>query len=119
MSALNAQSISAPSVEWPLRDTPNEPATCAPAPFVENSVMWAPVAQPQPRPAHLPPKWLTEGIFESGPRNYDGGNVTIEDPPMTFSPFSSVDCTLLSHFSFNDFVAVAFPDLAGDLDIQI
>ena len=42
--------------------------------------------------------------------------VTIEDPPNPFSPFSLADCTLLSHFSFNDFIAVAFPDLAGDLD---
>ena len=45
--------------------------------------------------------------------------VTVEEPPMSFSPFSLMDCTLLSHFSFNDFVAVAFPDLAGDLDVQI
>ena len=45
--------------------------------------------------------------------------VTVEDPPISFSPFSLVDCTMLSHFSFNDFVAIAFPDLAGDLDIQI
>ena len=39
--------------------------------------------------------------------------------PTSFSPFSLVDCMLLSHFSFNDFVTVAFPDLAGDLDTQI
>ena len=45
--------------------------------------------------------------------------VMVEEAPTSFSPFSLVDCTLLSHFSFNDFVAVAFPDLAGDLDIQI
>ena len=45
--------------------------------------------------------------------------VTVEEPPTSFSPFSLIDCTMLSHFSFNDFVAVAFPDLAGDLDIQI
>ena len=45
--------------------------------------------------------------------------VTIEDPPIPFSPFSSADCTMLNHFSFNDFVAIAFPDIAGDLDIQI
>ena len=43
----------------------------------------------------------------------------IEEPPTSFSPFSLVDCTMLTYFSFNDFVAVAFPDLAGDLDIQI
>ena len=45
--------------------------------------------------------------------------VTVEDPPISFSPFSLVDCTMLSHFSFNDFVAIAFLDLVGDLDIQI
>ena len=45
--------------------------------------------------------------------------VTIEEAPTSFSPFSLVNCTLLSHFSFNDFVTVAFPDLAGDLDTQI
>ena len=38
---------------------------------------------------------------------------------MSFSPFSPIDCILLSHFSFNDFIAVAFLNLAGDLDIQI
>ena len=45
--------------------------------------------------------------------------VTVEGPPIPFSPFSLANCTMLSHFSFNDFVVVAFPDLAGDLDIQI
>ena len=45
--------------------------------------------------------------------------VTIEDPPIPFSPFSLSDCTMLSHFSFNDFIAIAFPDIARDLDIQI
>ena len=43
----------------------------------------------------------------------------IEDPPVSFSPFSLADCTMISHFSFNDFVAIAFPDLARDLDTQI
>ena len=43
----------------------------------------------------------------------------VENPPTPFSPFSLADCTMLSHFSFNDFIAIAFPDLAGDLDIQI
>ena len=46
-------------------------------------------------------------------------SVTIEDAPIPFSPFSAVNCTMLNHFSFEDFVAIAFPDLAGDLDIQI
>ena len=45
--------------------------------------------------------------------------VMVEGPPVPFSPFSLADCTMLIHFSFNDFVAIAFPDLAGDLDIQI
>ena len=81
--------------------------------------MWAPVAQPQPRHAHPPPEWLTEGMFESGSQNNDGGNVTVEEPPIPFSLFSLTDCTLLDHFSFNDFVAIAFPDIARDLDIQI
>ena len=45
--------------------------------------------------------------------------VTIEEPPIPFSPFSSADCTLLNHFSFNDFIAIAFPDIVGDLDVQI
>ena len=48
-----------------------------------------------------------------------GVTVMVEDPPIPFSPFSLADCTMLSHFSFNDFVAIAFPDIAGDLDIQI
>ena len=43
----------------------------------------------------------------------------VEETPTLFSPFFLVDCTLLSHFSFNDFVIVAFLDLDGDLDIQI
>ena len=81
--------------------------------------MWAPVAQPQPQLAHPPPEWLAEGIFESESWNYDRGNVMVEDPPIPFSPFSPVDCTMISHFLFNDFVAIAFPDLTGDLDIQI
>ena len=45
--------------------------------------------------------------------------IMVEEAPISISPFSPVDCMLLSHFSFNDFVAVAFPDLARDLDIQI
>ena len=34
--------------------------------------------------------------------------VTVQGAPTSFSPLSPVDCTLLSHFSFNDFVAIAF-----------
>ena len=48
-----------------------------------------------------------------------GVYVTVEGPPIPFSPFSLTDCTMLNHFSFNDFIAVAFPDIAGDLDAQI
>ena len=46
-------------------------------------------------------------------------SVTVEEAPTLFPPFSFVDCTLLSHFSFDDFVAIAFLDLARDLDSQI
>ena len=42
--------------------------------------------------------------------------VKVENPPTSFSPFSLADCTMLSHFSFNNFIAVAFPYLAGDLE---
>ena len=43
-------------------------------------------------------------------------NVTVEEAPISFSP---VDCTLISHFSFNNFVALAFPDLSLDLNAKI
>ena len=52
-------------------------------------------------------------------KTIDAKGVTVEEPPIPFSPFSSADCTMLNHFSFNDFIAIAFPDLAGDLDVQI
>ena len=83
--------------------------------------MWAPAVQLQLRPTHLLslPEWMTLEDFESEPQSYDGGNVTVEEAPISFSPFTLVDCTLFSHFSFNDFIATAFPDLAKDLDIQI
>ena len=38
------------------------------------------------------------------------------EAPTSFSPFSLTNCTLYSHFSFDDFVMIAFPDLTGDLD---
>ena len=46
-------------------------------------------------------------------------DVMVIGVPTLFSPFSLTDCMLLSHFSFNDFVVVAFLDLARDLDTQI
>ena len=46
-------------------------------------------------------------------------SVTVVDAPTSFSLFSPANCTLYSHFSFNDFVAIAFPDLTEDLDAQI
>ena len=83
--------------------------------------MWAPVAQLQPQLTHhlSPPEWVTSEDFELVPQDYEGGNVTVEEAPISFSPFSLTDCMLLSHFSFNDFIAIAFLDLAGDLDTQI
>ena len=65
-SAPNAPNTYAPSVGWLPQDIPSARALCAPVPSVENSVMWAPVAQPQPQLAHPLPEWLTEGMFESG-----------------------------------------------------
>ena len=120
-SVPNAQSTYAPSVRLLLPDTLNALASCAHAPFAENSVMWAPVAQPQLQPA-LPlslPKWAILEDFELVSQGYEGGNVTVEEAPISFSLFSLVDCILLSHFSFNNFVAIVFLDLARDLDIQI
>ena len=38
----------------------------------------------------------------------------VEEPPILFSPFSPMDCTLFSHFSFNYFISLAFLDLALD-----
>ena len=119
MFVPNVPSTSVPFVDWLPLDIPNEPATCTPAPFVESSVMWAPVAQLQLQFTRPPPEWLAKGVFKSESQNNDGGNVMVENPPISFSPFSPVDCTMLSHFSFNDFVAIAFPDLVGDLDAQI
>ena len=82
--------------------------------------MWAPVSQLQPQhtvPLSLP-EWAISEDFELVPQDYKEGNVTVEEAPNSFSPFSLADCTLLSHFSFNDFIAIVFPDLAKDLEIQ-
>ena len=71
--------------------------------------MWAPVAQPQPwltHPLSLP-EWVTLEDFESEPQSYNGGNIMVEEPPISFSPFTLANCTLFSHFSFNDFIATA------------
>ena len=45
--------------------------------------------------------------------------VTIEEAPISFSPFSPTDCTLCSHFSFDDFIMIAFLDITRDLDDQM
>ena len=45
--------------------------------------------------------------------------VVVEEAPISFSPFTLADCMLFSHFSFSDFIATAFLDLAEDLNIQI
>ena len=45
--------------------------------------------------------------------------VMVMEAPTSFSPFSLNDCTLYSHFSFDDFVMVAFPDFTRDLDDPI
>ena len=83
--------------------------------------MWAPLAQLQPRCApHLSlPEWVTWDNLESESQGYDGGNVMVVEDPFSFSPFPPTDCTLYSHFSFNNFVMIAFPDLTRDLDDQI
>ena len=116
-----ALSMSAHSVDELPLDTLNEHAQCALAPSVGNWVMWAPLAQPQLQ--HTPhlslPTWATWDDLESESQGYDGGNVMVEEPPISFSPFPLTDCTLYSHFSFDDFIMVAFPDLTRDLDNQI
>ena len=117
--ALTVLSTSAPSVEGPPLDILSAPVLCAPAQSVENSVMWAPVVQLQlwlSLSLSLP-KWATLEDFELVSQGYNRGNVMVEGAPTSFSPFPLVDCMLLSHFSFNDFVMVAFPDLARDLDV--
>ena len=106
MYALSAQNTSTPFVGWPPQDTPRTPATCAPAPYVENLVMWAPVAQLLLQCVHSLPEWVTNKVLKSEPQDYDGGNVTVEEAPISFSPFSLTDHTMLSHFSFNDFIAI-------------
>ena len=77
--------------------------------------MWALLAQPQPRHTlRLSlPEWVTWDDLESEPQGYKGGNVTVIETPTLFSP---TDCMLYSHFSFNHFVMIAFPDLTEDLD---
>ena len=116
MYALNAPNTSVHSVEGLPPDILNDPILCVPVQSAESLVMWAPVVQPQlwlAPPLSLP-EWVTLEGFESVPQDYEGGNVMVEEAPTTFSPFSLVDCMLISHFSFNDFIAVAFPDLARD-----
>ena len=45
--------------------------------------------------------------------------VMVMEAPTSFSLFSPTDCTLYSHFSFDNFVMIAFPDLTRDLDNPI
>ena len=40
----------------------------------------------------------------------------VMEAPTSFSP---TDCTLYSHFSFDDFIMIAFLDLTEDLDDPI
>ena len=96
--ALTARNTSAPSVKESPQDILSAPVPCAPAQSVESLVMWAPVVQPQLQLAHplSLPKWVTLEDFESVPQDYERGNVTVEGPPTLFSPFSLVDCMLLS-----------------------
>ena len=108
----NVLSISAPFVNRPLLDIPNKHVPCTPVPLVANLVMWAPIAQLQPQLA-LPlflPEWAILEDFESESQGYEGGNVTVEEAPISFSPFSPVDCLLISHFSFNNFITLLFLD---------
>ena len=121
MYAPIALSTSARSVDESPLDTLSVHVRCAPVPSVESSVMWVPLAQPQPRHAlHLSlPEWATWGDLELEPQDYDGGNVMVMEAPTSFSPFPSTNCTLYSHFSFDNFVMIAFPDLTRDLDDQI
>ena len=118
---LNVLSTYAHSVEGPPQDILSELAPCAPAQSAGSLVMWAPVVQLQPWLAHplFLPEWATLEDFESVLQGYEGGNVMIEEAPTSFLLFSLVNCTLTSHFSFNDFIMVAFPDLARDLDTQL
>ena len=113
-----AQSMSARFVNELPPDTLNAHAQCAPLQSVVSSVMWAPLAQLQPRHAlRLSlPKWATWDDLESESQGYKGGNVTVMEAPTSFSP---INCTLYSHFSFDNFVMIAFPDLTRDLDNPI
>ena len=53
------------------------------------------------------------------PAGGDAEVVMVEEAPISFSPFSLADCSLFSHFSFDDFIVTAFPDLAEDLDLNL
>ena len=121
MYAPISQSMFARSVNKSPPGTLSIHAQCTPAQSAESSVMWAPLSQPQLWHAlHLSlPKWVTWDNLESESQGYEGGNVMVMEAPTSFSPFSPTDCILYSHFSFEDFVIIAFPDLTGDLDNPI
>ena len=95
--------MSAHSVDESPPDTLNIRVQCAHAPSAENLVMWAPLAQLQPRRTlHLSlPEWVTWDNLESESQDYDGGNVMVIEAPISISPFPSTDCTLYSHFSLD------------------
>ena len=121
MFAPNVPSISAPFANEPPLVIPNELASCTLAPFSESLVMWEPLAQLQPQliaPLSLL-KWEILDDLELQSQGYEGGSVTVQEAPISFSLFSGMDCLLFSHFSFDDFILLAFLDLAKDLDVQI
>ena len=121
MYTPTAPNMSVRSVDKLPPDTLSAHAPCAPAPSAENSVTWVPLAQPQPQHAyHLSlPEWVTWDDLELESQGYDGGNVIVIETPTPFSPFPLTDCMLYSHFSFDDFIRIAFPNLTRDLDDQI
>ena len=76
--------------------------------------MWGIISQPSLWLAYLdhPVMGLEEQAWEleSGSQAYKGGNVTVEDPTLSFSPYFSPS------FSFDNSITCAFPDIAMDLD---
>ena len=91
---------------------------------VESRASNNPIVIPGPEPSTPTTVWCFQcqeyiQYVPSVEEQHTATHVTVEEPPTSFSPFSLMDCMLLSHFSFDDFIAIAFLDLARDLDIQI